>query len=211
MKIIKFQQSGLIVEADNGYRLAIDIGAYTPLEQLDGVTADAMLVSHLHGDHFTPAQIKKLAPKKVFLNQECIDLLDEEGLPSSEITKVQIGDSIDIDAFHVQFFDVDHGPNVSVRPKENFGFLIEVDGKKIYFGGDIFYPSGLDVSTLEVDYALLPIGTFYTFGPAEAAAFASQFKRIGTVVPMHYANKPETLDEFTKIATVAGHRVESLS
>jgi len=198
MKITQFEQSGFVVETESGFRLVGDIGHYMPLENLGAVAPDAMLVSHIHADHFSLERIKALAPKKIYLNKECIELLGEEKLVS-EIVEVKVGDVIDIEGIKVQFFDVDHGPNVKVRPKENFGFLIECDGEKIYFAGDMFYPSGIDVSNLEVDVAMIPVGDFYTFGPAEATSFVKQFKKIGTVLPMHYHKTPETREEFLKL------------
>ncbi|MFO0718797.1 MAG: MBL fold metallo-hydrolase [Candidatus Paceibacterota bacterium] len=198
MKITKFEQSGFIIESSDGYRIALDIGAFTPIEKLDGISVDVMIVSHLHGDHFSLEHIKKLAPKKLYLSQECVNMLDEEPSPS-EIIKIASGEMIDISVIKVSIFDVDHGPNTKVRPKENFGFLFEVDGEKIYFAGDMFYPSGIDVSSLEVDQALIPIGGFYTFGPQEAVDFIKKFKKVGKIVPMHYEKTPETLEEFKKI------------
>jgi len=63
MKLTKFEQSGFILETEKGFRLAFDIGNKTPIEKLNGVTVDAMLVSHIHGDHFSLEQIKKLTPQ----------------------------------------------------------------------------------------------------------------------------------------------------
>ncbi len=208
MKLTKFEQSGFILETSNGFRLAFDIGNKTPLEKLQGITVDAMLVSHIHGDHFSLDQIKALSPKKLYLNQECIETLGEEILPS-EITQVKVGDEIMIDDIKVQFFNVDHGPNVSAPLQENFGFLITADGKTIYFAGDMFYESGIDVSNLEVDIALLPVGTFYTFRPEEAFTFAEKFKRIGKVTPMHYEKTPETRDQFINLAVAHGFNTDS--
>ena len=198
MKITKFEQSGVIIETDKGYKLAIDIGCYTPLEKLVGIKVDSMLVSHIHGDHFSVEHIKKISPKNLYINKECIDALGQESIPS-EIKHVKVGDNLDEGDFGVHFFDVDHGPNVKLRPKENFGFLINIDNKKIYFAGDMFSPSGIDVSQLEVDIALIPIGTFYTFGPSEALSFVRKFKRIGEIIPMHYEKNPETKEEFEKL------------
>lgn len=208
MKLTKFEQSGFILETDKGFRLAFDIGNKTPIEKLQGVTADAMLVSHIHGDHFSLDQIKALSPKKLYLNQECIETLGEESL-SSEIVQVKLGDEITIDDIKVQFFNVDHGPNVSAPLQENFGFLIRADDKTIYFAGDMFYESGIDVSNLEVDIALLPVGTFYTFGPEEALAFTKKFKRIGKVTPMHYEKTPETREQFINLAVAHGFNTDS--
>lgn len=206
MKIIKLEQSGFIIEADNGYRLGIDIGSYSPVEKLHGMTLDTILVSHLHGDHFSIPQIKQLSPKQLYLNRECIELLGEEEI-MSEIIEVKVGDSVNIKGIQVLFFNVDHGPNVKVRPQENFGFLIEVDDKKIYFAGDMFCPSGIDVTNLEVDHALIPVGSFYTFGPDEALEFISKFKKIGNITPMHYKNSPETKEEFLKLAVAGGFNI----
>lgn len=199
MKLTKFEQSGFVLETNNGYKLAIDIGSYTPVEKLNGVSPDAMIISHIHGDHFSIEQIKKLSPKKIYLNEECIEALGEQEL-SSKIIEVKVGDEVDIDGIKVQFFGVDHGPNIKLRPRENFGLLIEADDKKVYFAGDMFYPSGIDVSDLEVDVALIPVGTFYTFGPQEALEFVKNFKRVGKVIPMHYEKTPETREEFMKLA-----------
>jgi len=104
-----------------------------------------------------------------------------------------------IDSIKVQFFNVDHGPNVSAPLKENFGFLITADNQTVYFAGDMFYESGIDVTNLEVDIALLPVGTFYTFGPQEAFNFAKKFKRIGKIISMHYEKTPETQTQFLEL------------
>lgn len=203
MKITKFEQSGFIFETNSGFKLALDIGSYTPLEKLSGINPNAMLVSHLHGDHLSVEQIKALSPKKLYLSCECIDVLGEESL-ESEIVQIQSSTSLEIGEIQLQIFDVDHGTNIKVVPKENFGFLFEIDGQKIYFAGDMFFPSGIDVSNLEVDVALVPVGTFYTFSPQEALDFVKKFKKIGKIIPMHYEKTPKTREEFVKLATNEG-------
>jgi L-ascorbate metabolism protein UlaG (beta-lactamase superfamily) len=198
MTITKFEQSGFIFQTDNGFRFAVDIAGLTPLENLEGITVDAVFVSHIHRDHFSLEHIKKLNPKTVYLNRECRDTVGEEVLPF-DITEVTVGDTVMTNNVCLRMFNVDHGPNVSAPIAENFGFLITADHQTIYFAGDMFYPSGIDVQNLSVDYALLPIGTHYTFGPTEAYAFAKTFRRIGTIIPIHYQLKPETKDEFIKL------------
>ncbi|MCX6752694.1 MAG: MBL fold metallo-hydrolase [Candidatus Nomurabacteria bacterium] len=204
MKITKFEQSGVIFETNGGFRLALDIGKYTPLEKLAGVTADAVIVSHIHGDHFSLDQIKKLSPKKLYLGSECKEALGRAKFPF-EIVEIKAGDHIDTGGIVVDIFSVDHGPNASPSLRDNFGFLITVDGEKIYFAGEMFYESGIEVKNLEVDYAFFPIGTFYTFGPNEAFNFAKKFKKIGKIILMHYEKTPETRNQFLKLSE--GHFV----
>ncbi|MCE9628615.1 MAG: MBL fold metallo-hydrolase [Candidatus Vogelbacteria bacterium] len=206
MKITKFEQSGFVLETDQGYKLAVDIGSYTPIEKLDGLSVDAVLVSHLHGDHFSLEHIKQLKPKKLFLNRECLEIIGEENL-DCEIIEIKTGDRFNIEDIQVTVFDVDHGPNTKVKPRENFGFLMTVDEQKLYFAGDMFYPSGLQVTDLEVQYALIPVGTFYTFGPTEALEFIKQFKKIEMVVPMHYEKIEETKTEFMFLAKNSGFNI----
>lgn len=198
MKINQYQQSGFIFERDNGFKLALDIGSYTPVEHLKGVSVDAMIVSHLHGDHLSVEQIRALAPKKLYLSRECIDALAEE-VVGSEIVEIKSGQATDIGGISVLVFDVDHGPNIKVVPQENFGFLFDIDGEKVYFAGDMFHPSGIDVTNLEADRALIPVGGFYTFGAIEAADFIKTFKKVGEVIPMHHEKNPETRGEFLKL------------
>lgn len=199
MRIHQLEQSGVIIETGSGFRLAIDIASFTPLEKLDDIKpVDAMIVSHIHGDHFSISHIKKLAPKALYLNQECIDALGEESI-SSDVKKVTVGDSLKIGDIEALFFDVDHGPNATLKPKENFGFLIKIDGQTIYFAGDMYYPSGIEVNNLEVDIALLPVGGHYTFGPTEAMDFARQFKSIEQILPMHFAINPPAQAKFLQL------------
>lgn len=200
MKLTKYEQSGFVLETESGFRLAFDIGAYTPVEKLLDMRIDAMLVSHLHRDHFSPEQIKAINPKKLYLNEECLDLWGGNKV-EGQIEKVKVGDKIQVGEIEVEFFNVDHGTNIKVIPKENFGFLIKADGQTVYFAGDMFYQSGIDVTNLEVDYTLIPVGTFYTFGPQEAFDFAKKFKRIGKIITMHYEKTPETKQKFMELAS----------
>lgn len=198
MNLKKYEQSGFILETKKGFRLAFDVGNKTPIEKLDSVEQiDAFLVSHIHGDHFSIPHIKKLSPKNLYLNHECLEAVGEENL-STKIIEVKTGASFLIDEIKVSYFTVDHGPNISA-PVENLGFLLEVENQTIYFAGDMFYESGVDVSNLEVDIALLPVGTFYTFGPQEAFDFAKKFKKIGKIISMHYEKTPETRGQFLEL------------
>ena len=211
MKIIKFEQSGFILEMESGFRVAIDIASMTPLEKLQDVfPVDLFIASHIHGDHFSPDHIAKLAPKTIILSRESYDVVRPSGahVPVGVPTPMQIqadyilsknGLVYETKDIKITFFHVDHGPNVSV-PVDNFGFLIEADNQKIYFAGDMFYPSGIERADLEVDYALVPVGTHYTFGPQEAVDFAKTFKKIGTLVPMHDRLDVAKTDEFVVLA-----------
>ncbi len=183
MHIKTFAQSGLIITSDSGQTLAIDIGALTPVESLADIQVDNMLVSHIHADHCSAEQIVALEPKVVYTGAECIQALTETNVPTQEITaekEVVIGD------FTVTTFEVDHGPNAPHVPEQNFGFVIRVDGKTIYFAGDMFTPSGIDVTTIAADVVIVPVGGHFTFDAEAAFDFTQQFKSIGVIYPVHH-------------------------
>lgn len=185
MKIQKFEQSGFIFETDSGFRLAIDIGDKTPIERLEGIKVDAAMASHIHSDHYSLEHIEKMDPKYVYLTQECIN--NTSKVIERELNKINNGSDLLIgDEIDVRCFDVDHGPNIREIPEENLGFLINIDGKSVYFAGDMYLESGLNVKYIEADFVMLPIGGFYTFGIDEALDFAKKFQRVGKIIPMHY-------------------------
>lgn len=199
MKLTKLERAGFIFEMNNGFRLAVDIGDQTSIEKLTGMKVDAIFASHLHSDHFSLPQIKALMPKQLYISHETRLKIHEP--VSFEVIEIKAGDEILINGVEIQVFSVDHGPNVSLPLHENFGFLINGDGQSIYFAGDMFYPSGIDVTNLDVDLALLPVGSIYTFGPEEALNFAKQFKRIGRIICMHADIEIGSKDRFIKHAT----------
>ena len=183
MKITTFEQSGLIITSENGQTLAIDIGALTPVASLTDTKVDNMLVSHIHADHCSVEQIIALQPQQVYTGTECIEQLAESGVQTVEITdgvEVKIGD------FSVTPFEVDHGPNAPRVPAQNFGFLIKIDGKLIYFAGDMFTPSGITVNDIEADIVIVPVGGHFTLDAEAAFAFVQQFKSIGLIYPVHH-------------------------
>lgn len=203
MKIQKFEQSGFVLETEKGFRLAFDIANKTSEEKTESIgKVNAMIISHIHGDHFYLPNIKILSPDFLYLNHECLETIGEEDI-ISKIIEIKDGDNSSIGEINVKYFSVDHGPNIS-SPVENLGFLIEVEGKKIYFCGDMFFEPNHDVSEMEVDYLLLPVGSHYTFGPQEAFNFAKKFKKINKIIPMHYEKNnfidPIRLNEFVGIA-----------
>jgi len=71
------------------------------------------------------------------------------------------------------------------------GFLIEMDGKKIYHSGDTGLFGDMElIGTLNtIDLALLPIGDNFTMGPEDALEAVKMLKP-KAVIPMHYNTWP---------------------
>ena len=93
------------------------------------------------------------------------------------------------------------------------GFIFEMGGKKVYHAGDTALM--MDMLLLKdeaIDVALLPIGDFYTMGPADALR-AVRMIQPQLVVPMHYDTFPPIVQDpeaFAEAVRQAGFQAKVL-
>ena len=75
--------------------------------------------------------------------------------------------------------------NAKHNPQECVGYLITVDGVKIYVAGDTDYMPFMDrLARQNIDYALLPIDGIFNMGPEEATRVANII-RPKHLIPYH--------------------------
>lgn len=152
-----------------------------------------IFVTHAHGDHMGDAMtIARSTGAKIFAVNELKTYFEGQGLKAEGM---HLGGRAAFPFGRVKMTIAFHGSSMWEAGKMTFaaepcGFLIEVDGKKIYHAGD----TGLTVemSLLEaegVDYALLPIGGYFTMDIDDAVRAASMIKA-KTTIPMHYDTFP---------------------
>ncbi len=162
----------------------------TGLKKGDFQPADLILVTHPHQDHFDNDLLKNIrklgspivAPpsvKKEIKKGVVWDLGPGQHMEISP-TKVHVWST---PAYNVKRFRPNGEP---FHPKDlGVGFLIRVDGVKIYHAGDTdFIPEMERLEEADVDVALLPIGDTYTMDIPEAAEAAAVIKS-KVVIPMH--------------------------
>jgi L-ascorbate metabolism protein UlaG (beta-lactamase superfamily) len=131
VRITKYPQSCLVVEADNGARLLLDAGFHVTrgrgLDELGSI--DAALYTHEHPDHFDEAWVGPLLERgvPVFANAEVCALI------GGGATKVAPGTTFAAAEVTVAALDLPHMPLVDGRPgPSNLGYL--VDGKLLHPG-----------------------------------------------------------------------------
>jgi L-ascorbate metabolism protein UlaG (beta-lactamase superfamily) len=131
VRITKYPQSCLFVEAGNGARLLVDAGSHVTrgrgLDELGSI--DAALYTHEHPDHFDQAWVGPLLERgvPVFANAEVCALIGEGA------TTVEGGTTFAAAEVPVAAFDLPHMPMVDGRPgPPNLGFL--VDGRLLHPG-----------------------------------------------------------------------------
>lgn len=165
---------GILIKGD-GKVIVID-----PFQIQDCEPADVVLISHDHYDHCSPDDIKKIQKDETVIVTE----KDSAKKLTGTVKVVQPGDTVTVAGIVVEAIPA-YNTNKNFHPKGNgwLGFIVTVDGVRIYHAGDTDLVPEMD--SLEVDVALLPVSGTYVM-TAEEAVEAT--KRIGpkVAIPMHY-------------------------
>ena len=151
----------LLFQGHGSYRLTADDGRVIFVDPFKGkgydIPADIILVTHQHRDH---NQIKRCAK-----TLDCRIITNEEALAGGK------HNAFDLNGIMVQAVEAS---NKNHDPKQCVGYIITIDGVKIYASGDTSKTKQMETfAALELDYALFPGDGLYNMGPREAAECAS--------------------------------------
>ena len=156
----------------------------------DEVAADAILLTHGHGDHFgDTVEIAKRTGAPVVAIVEIARELAEEGL---EVFDPNIGGTVELDWGSVRLTPAWH---TSTTPKGTSnvpaGLVVEMDDKRIYHLGDtgLFSDLALPKRRGHLDVALMCIGGHYTMDRFDAVV-AAELVGADQIIPCHYDTFP---------------------
>ena len=150
----------LFYQGHGSFRLTANDGRVVYVDPYAGegydLPADIILVSHHHGDH----NKVELCAKK----PNCRIISNVEALEGGEHNCFDIG-SIQVQA--VEAYNKNHDP------AECVGFIITLDGVKIYASGDTSKTKQMKTfAAMNLDYAILCGDGVYNMNPEEAAEYA---------------------------------------
>lgn len=194
MKITFYGQASFQIET-GGKTLLFDpfISPNPAAKHIDinSLKPDYILVSHGHGDHVADLlAIQKNSGAVVICIAEIAGWLGSKGINNAH--GMNIGGGFDFDFGRVKMVNAVHSstlPDGSAGGNPA-GFLLHIEGKKIYFAGDTALTYDMKLLADEnLDLAILPIGDNYTMGVDDAVK-ACDFINCKNVIGMHFDTFP---------------------
>ena len=159
----------------------------------DFTDVNYIFVTHGHGDHVgDTVEIARRCSATVICPTELAPFLAAQGVDTEGM---QIGASHKFPFGKVKLTCALHGSNYVVNGDAKYaglacGFLVCVEGKKIYHAGDTALTMDMLLLAQDsVDAALLPIGGYYTMDIDDAVRGA-KFIDAKIAIPMHYNTFP---------------------
>ncbi len=124
MKITKYEHSCIALEQNN-QRVIIDPGEFSN-SLIDLANVVAVVVTHIHGDHFDEDRLKAILAKnpevKIFSNSQVV------GESKVKMQSVKAGDKAEVGEFSLEFFGGNH---------ELFG---EIQNIAVLVNNSVFHP-----------------------------------------------------------------------
>ncbi|MBR1742368.1 MAG: MBL fold metallo-hydrolase [Lachnospiraceae bacterium] len=166
--------------------------------------ADVVFITHDHGDHFSPGdirRIKKADTKLVAPERMRKQVLRDSGIEEKKIIFVKPEQKLSVlDGYTVETIPA-YNNTKSFHPKQNgwCGYVLTIDGIRYYIAGDM--DDTKEAREVQCDVALVPIGGTYTMTAREAAAFINVI-RPKVAIPTHYGSivgRPEDGELFKSL------------
>ena len=157
---------------------------------------DLILVTHGHSDHTGDAvAIGRSSGAQTVAPFELSLWLQKKGLKN--VTGMNPGGTLDVLGLSITMVPAIHSSSVEEDGQIVYvgvatGYVVRFeDGLTIYYAGDtsLFGDMRLIGEMYHPQIAFLPIGDFYTMGPAQAAK-ASELLGVKQIIPMHYGTFP---------------------
>lgn len=151
--------------------------------------ADAVLVTHDHGDHVgQAAEICKTTGAELVCIFDFIEDMIAQGVSGDKIIGMNIGGTIEVAGIKIKMVQAMHSSS-SGAPA---GFIITYpDDFCIYFAGDTGLFSSMELfgKLHDIDVAILPTGGWFTMDSKDAA-YACKLLNCKTAIPMHFGTFP---------------------
>ncbi len=172
---------------------------FDPYQIASDKPADLVLVTHEHFDHCSPEDVAKVQSTDTIIVTE----KDAAAKLTGDVRIMSPGEKLAIDDISIESVPA-YNVDKSFHPKGKgwLGFVVEIDGVRIYHAGDTDYIP--EMNGLKTDIALLPVSGTYVMTASEAIEAAVAINP-QIAIPMHYgAIVGETSDADTFKSALEG-------
>lgn len=168
-----------------------------PWKLANPIKADLIFVTHDHFDHLSITDIDRIKKpsSQIIAAASC-----RESLPEARI--VRPGQKFEVDGIGVEVvYAYNKDKKFHPRSGDRAGYVITIDGKRIYHAGDTDHIP--EMKDIRCDVALLPVSGTYVM-TAEEAALAVSDLQCTHAVPMHWGEiigSRNDAERFKKLAS----------
>jgi L-ascorbate metabolism protein UlaG (beta-lactamase superfamily) len=188
------------LESDNGKRIYVDPwltgNPKAPEGELKPDRVDIIAVTHGHSDHVgDTVELSKSFPDAAIVCQvELKGWLGGKGANVGQLPGLNKGGSQEIDGIRFSLVNAFHSSssNDGEYLGEACGIVVRLEnGTVVYFAGDtcVFGDMQLIRRIHQPDFAVLPVGDYFTMGPTEAAV-ALELLGNPACIPCHWGTFP---------------------
>jgi len=171
----------------------------------DAPPANLILITHDHYDHFSPDDIARLSTPRTTLIGPASVTAQVDGVAAVTLSAGETATVGGVTVTAVPAYNIDKfrqpGEVFHPRAAGGLGYIVELDGRRIYHAGDTdAIPEMRDV---RCDVALLPVSGTYVMTAAEAAE-ACRMISAAAAVPMHYGDIVGTAADAARFEGLCG-------
>jgi L-ascorbate metabolism protein UlaG (beta-lactamase superfamily) len=167
--------------------------------------ADLVLVTHDHFDHFSPHDIARVATPRTTLIGPASVTAQVEGVAAVTLSAGETATVGGVTVTAVPAYNIDKfrqpGEVFHPRAAGGLGYIVELDGRRIYHAGDT--DAIPEMREVRCDVALLPVSGTYVM-TAEEAAEACGMISAAAVVPMHFGDIVGTAADAARFEGLCG-------
>ena len=171
--------------------------------------ADFILITHEHYDHFSLEDIKKIIKDDTVILSvpSVIEAVNDEKLDLKKLIAVKPNESYDFNNVLIETVVAYNRIKPFHQKKKGWvGYIIQIDGMKIYIAGDTDNLG--ELKEIKCDVAMVPVGGTYTMNYKEAADLVNSIHP-QYAIPTHYGSIVGTINDAIEFENMVDSSIQT--